>query len=404
MNPAESILNFSTSGVMADRDSKEKLSSNNSITNFTNQSSNSPFLSTVTDQFVSEASNVPKRLYCPFCLFDFGFEFLLKSHIRDTHLQEIEEFSQADLGSFKADSCTYCCATFYVDELLPKHVIRKHEGCILSLISTFDFYENVCCNFCPYRTSSRQVKLLFIHLENKHLNMFSKILFAYGLAASRMIPNLCRNSSDTSFFISDVKTKVRGNTKNETSDEKQKASVKPKPIFKKGSLCENLPTVRNAIEKELLTQTTKKLRFNLPDASFSSIESDKENFRIQNIDEKVSNLKIKKVTKKSVKIKPNMMPDTRSILGDITGFVNKSNLGDVTAQAFQVAKTLPFKCGVCSEKFCSNLVLRYHVKKKHGKIHCYPRYRCGLCKAKFFRNNFLILHNKLHHTHVQLLK
>lgn len=66
------------------------------------------------------------RLHCAFCLLDFAFDFLLRYHIRENHLDEISKYTLVNSLTF--DTCLYCNEKFYVKNLLSKHVIiRKYS-------------------------------------------------------------------------------------------------------------------------------------------------------------------------------------------------------------------------------------------------------------------------------------
>lgn len=342
---------------------------------------NSSILSMVTNQFVSEASNIPRRLYCPFCLFDFGFDFLLKTHIRELHHQEIRNFSEAKLDSFALDRCCYCHAKFYVRGLLSKHIVRKHQQCILGIVSVMKPERIVECKFCLYQASMKQLKLLFIHLENKHLNDVVKLLSAYNMNINNAA---CEAEKD-------VDVVLQREIQNLNIEKPVEPTDNPKPILKRGSLYNN-PEIINALDQDYVSRTRRKLRFDLPDLSVSSESSDKENVSMRQV-KNIFQLRPKKSNKLITPNKVNPEPQ-RTVLQDITVLACEDQTdSDPRFQSFEV---LPFKCGVCRQVFKNNALLLSHVKQSHGKLNLQPRYRCGWCKAKFFKNSYLVKHHKLH--------
>ncbi len=343
-------------------------------------------LSVLANQFVSEASNIPKRLYCPFCLFDFGFDYLLKSHIHDSHVLEIKRFSETKLDSFTSDPCCFCHAKFYTRGLLPKHIIRKHQECILALVSVVTNDQNACCKFCAYKISFKKLKLLFIHLENKHLNEFVKILAVYNLKINA--PTQEHDTSVDGVLNEEIQrlSIASGSKKIETMDAL-------KPILKRGSLYDELAA--GTSNENWAPSTRRKLRFDLPDLSVSSNGSDKENVATSPVTRRIFGLKVKKKPKPRL-ITPNKIKPVqeRPVLQDITASALENfSPSDDGVDNLEVT---PFRCGVCWEGFECNGILVKHVKKIHGRINLHPRYRCGLCKAKFFRNSYLVRHAKLH--------
>lgn len=372
-------FNNTPSPIFANFRKNEEENKELEVSDSTNKGDSS-ILSMVTNQFVSEASNIPRRLYCPFCLFDFGFDFLLKTHIREVHTREIKNFSQAKLDSFTLDNCLYCKTKFYVRGLLPKHIIRKHQQCILGMVSLLKPECIVQCKFCPYQSSMKQLKLLFIHLENKHLNDVATLLSAF---------NLSINNGNTAECI-DI---LREEMENFSLDKPEETNENPKPILKRGSLYNN-PNVINVLDQGSGSRTRRKLRFDLPDLSLMSESSDKENVSMRQV-KRIFEFGTKK-SKPSKLITPNKVkPEPqRTILQDITYISSEESIAN--EPLFQSFEVLPFKCGICRQVFRNNTQLLCHVKQSHNKLHLQPRYRCGWCKARFFKNSYLVKHHELH--------
>lgn len=341
----------------------------------------SSILSVLTNQFVSEASNIPKRLYCPFCLFDFGFDFLLKAHIRDLHVLEIRNFSETRLDTFTFDPCSFCHAKFYSRGVLPRHILRRHQESILPLISSVNA-ALVSCKFCSYKASLRQLKLLYIHVENKHLQEFVKVLNSYNLSLTAAAQEPDRSVEDGVLNEEIRKLSLGGAA--ETMETL-------KPILKRATTndYESLQTA----DQSWAPRTRRKLRFDLPDLS-SSMSSDKENASAEK-PKRLFGLKVARPKPKTL-ITPNkVQPEPeRNVLGDITASALESFLP--SDDGVGCLDAMPFRCGICAQPFDCNLTLRMHVKRAHGRVTLQPRYRCGLCKAKFYRNSYLLKHHRAH--------
>ncbi|XP_075229580.1 uncharacterized protein LOC142329130 [Lycorma delicatula] len=403
-------------------------------------------ISFLTNQFISEAFNIPVTLYCPFCPDEFKLEFLLKDHIKVTHPNELKNIIRRDLDSengefIEFNSCPFCHATFYNKDLLPKHVVRKHQECVMSMFTDVNPDRYVHCPFCNHKVLVRHSKLLINHIEKKHSTEFQ-------LAISSRCSNILLNSDELSFFdyrarkgaseCSSLSKKMQGLT---TSS----GDIKSKPIksiLKKTTSYNeglNLNDSNNYGDKELSTfslnnssfierrTVRRRLRFELPPPDSPEDDNNKENSifntikrrnftsskdktksRWRNLFRKNKNNDKKKdnKNKKSNAKITTKSPDKFRMSPKLTGNYNKKEVQTTPVyscigfkgEGMSQLTIKQFKCGLCFEGFNKNALLLEHLRRSHRGLKLVPQYRCGECDAKFFRNSFLVRHCWFHHT------
>lgn len=346
----------------------------------------SPNSNNLLDEFLCETSNV-QRLCCPFCIFDFGFEYILKEHIKGCHPNELKHVLKANKGEVGFYQCPFCEAKFLYKELLPKHVMRKHELCVVNMFSGFSPEKYVYCRFCPHKIMRKHYKLLMIHIEKKHSQLFEKyVVDKYA--------NFTKDFEDLSSIELDEETvgaspglslqMTKLNTNGNSHDSPQfKSILKPRTAY---PIEANEKVDRFMLQNDVSVlyanldimpaekrKTRRKLRFDLPG---SPEDEGKENIDITPSKKKKLNSAMGSGWLKLLKSKKHETNE------DITGTKLLSR----------------FKCGVCSEGFSKNSKLTEHIKKSHKGISLQAQYCCGDCDAKFYKNSFLRRHSKFHHS------
>ncbi|XP_067002191.2 uncharacterized protein [Anabrus simplex] len=126
-------------------------------------------ISIIANEFVSEAVNFPLKIYCPFCIYYFSSEYLLKDHIKNIHEHELHKISNQPLNEkFTFNPCPYCHAKFYLKALVSKHVMRYHQNDVINIFQCSGPDTYTTCIFCSHKVLKKHEKLLLIHIEKKH--------------------------------------------------------------------------------------------------------------------------------------------------------------------------------------------------------------------------------------------
>lgn len=380
---------------------------------------NNTDISFIANHFVSEACNIPLRLYCPFCPTDFGFEFLLKEHIQNIHPQELQIIVRSKDGGIKFYSCMFCHAKFYIKELLPKHVVNKHQQSVAGMFTRKCNDNYAQCYFCPHKVLGKHIKRLTIHIEKKHYTNFEKLIFQHHC-------DVVMSPADLQSFdlgkkeLSLTSVVRRGLLKLSTNDNALK-SLNIKPILKRTSKyssekkCLNFTEIAsndntlNGSFQAIKTRNSarRKLRFDLPE---SPEDMNKENHNFLNQNSLKPFMKKKKskwlsLFKKAKNVPVQITEKPQSPKRKYENFLRKdvyttpvfSTIGFKNEGIGQLA-VLQFKCGLCLEGFDNNALLLEHLRRRHKGIKLQAQYRCGECHAKFYRNSFLVRHCWYHHT------
>lgn len=339
-------------------------------------------INSLTNRFMLEICSVPRKLYCPFCLFDFTFDFLLRNHIQNEHLNEIKNFSQINLELFTFDQCLYCHAKFYTKNILPKHVVRKHSEQIIHYVSELKLDDFIYCKFCTYKISQNQSKLLFIHLENKHLQLLERFLIDISCEFNKLKQHDVKDPS----LDSCIKKLTLSSNDSKFTNVLRERETPIKSILKRSESASNF-------------RVRRRLQFDLHNMSPTlSVASDKENCEPFKRNERFTKSfgfsrnnifrQSKLLGRTCNKVKPDNFQQplmNSSIPINESMNINVENNSDILQK-------LPFRCGLCTERFTNNNMLVYHVKQTHHGFRLKARYRCGECKAKFYRNNYLVQH------------
>lgn len=371
---------ISTIATVMEQDEKVNFPPPPVIDEITEMSLNSNEASMMVNDFMTDTT-LPTRICCPFCILDFGFEFILKDHIKKTHSRELKVVLKRKPGNINFHQCPFCQAKFYIKELLPKHVIRKHEICVVNMFSGFSPEKYVYCRFCPHKSLRKHYKLLMIHIEQKHFKVFEKFIVSkYSNITKSLedIINLETGKQGNKYSSPGLTKKMIKLTTKDDLSPSIKSILKPstaypidtsEKIFRspEPTLYENL--------NEIKRKACRTLRFDLPD---SPEFEDKEN----------KNTKKQKTSKCSkwtiLKSKGIQTLDT---VGTESDHLKETKL----------SPRCQYMCALCSEAFDMNVKLLEHLRRKHKGLKLQAQYKCGECKAKFYRNSFLVRHCWLHH-------
>ncbi|RZF36110.1 hypothetical protein LSTR_LSTR013153 [Laodelphax striatellus] len=412
-------------------------------------STNSANISFVTNQFVSEACNASLQLYCPFCLDEFKLEFLLKEHIKATHPHELKNVVRLKSGEVEFNACPFCHAKYYTRDLLPKHIVRKHQESALAMFPETNPDKFAYCPFCSHKVLLRHSKMLILHIEKKHLTEFQhavKTKCASVMMNSNDLKTLDydrRNEGGCSTLSKKMKA-LTTNVSPDTVESARKSILKKTTSYPEG-LNENeesktmnnnqLSTFSlNNSSTMLRRSARRRLRFELPESSSSGSSFNKENSSMFNtskrenfspkkekklrwknlfrFDGKKKNKKEAKESKKKPEKSKDLKAKKQSKFVTYSSESSSPKKGNKKVQTTPVYSTISwnapgaaietatsqFKCGLCYETFNKNAQLLEHIRKSHKGLKLVPQYLCGHCDAKFYRNTFLVRHCWYHHT------
>ncbi|XP_024082230.1 uncharacterized protein LOC106665861 [Cimex lectularius] len=342
--------------------------------------------SLLVNKFLCE-SNLPVRICCPFCIFDFGFEVLLKDHIKQTHEKELKLVLQSAPGVIDFHQCPFCQSKFYHRHLLPKHIIRNHEMCVVNMFSGFSPEKYVYCRFCPHKIMRKHFKLLIIHIEKKHYPLFEKYVITKYSNITKSMEDLFEQKKPSSamrYESPGLSVDLLKLSTNDDEEGKKFNGVRPILKAKTAYPLDQSECVADQNETQVYANLNvppknlrRKLRFNLPDSPETNeiIPGKKKKRDDQNKKSKWAFSSKSKKLKRSVKAEKN-----------------KENLEDPESVSDLATQLCRFKCGLCSESFHVNAKLLDHLKKKHKGFVFQARYKCGVCHAKFYKNDYLVRH------------
>lgn len=369
-------------------------------------------ISFIANQFVSEACNIPVILYCPFCPFTCHFEFIFKDHIKNTHQTDIMNIAKSDSYYFEFHACPFCHAKFYVKDLLPKHVLAKHEDSVIFKGLGHNNYTQ--CRFCSIKLLPKHLKRLIMHVEKRHMTELENFL-------KHQNTNVTLSSKDMKFFCDNIEEltsfgmKKIHKSSNERGNGKSIKRVKSilKPVKTTVTLTPKndhlMETPNNGSYEAIRIQNSarRKLRFDIPE----SMDEDKENQTEETLNSKPRKNKVrwfslfKKEKKPSYQsaspiFKPLSTPP-KNACEKTTSFFTKFHLEN---DGVSPLASNHFKCGLCHEDFENNAQLLNHLQVMHKGFNLTAQYRCGACNAKFYRNSYLVRHCWYHHTPLCLKK
>jgi hypothetical protein len=357
------------------------------------------------NQFVSETCNAPERIFCPFCPLDYGFEFLLKDHVKAQHPQELKNVLRAN-SEVDFHPCPFCHAKFYLRELLPKHLVRKHERSLISMFGGAGQEDFFLCRFCPHKVLKKHHKLLMVHIEKKHYAELENYVFGKYSTVAMSCEDLAGLDDEVKVTDQIITPGLSEEMTGLATDDQVLYARKPiliKPILKTSSAYKSEPEVdlegslpdlyqpSGSVEYEEITEGNprRRLRFDLPDSPQEQTPK--------------FNMKLKYAFAKKKKSRWNFLSRSKGAENDMVplkGSPRKTpppkgsirsplkNTGNLPRQ---------FKCGLCSEAFENNAHLLEHLRRSHKGLKLQARYRCGECEAKFYRNSFLVRHCWFHH-------
>lgn len=404
----------------------------------------------VADLIVSEACDT-LRLFCPFCLLDFKFDFLLKSHIESCHSDLLKTITCSNKNSALLHSCPYCNAKFYLQDLLPNHVARKHHEAVIHLCDKADTPKHIQCRFCSHRVLREHYRVFLIHIEKKHFRQFDEIIRSKCLMTSISNENFSNlNFSGTNQMaspqLSEQFSKLMANINAEGSPGRienplSKLAFKPNHDSPLKSILKNSPAKLPLNEISAYdnfggsnsnVSVRRKLRFEIPDkekrndssgsdSSLESVVQKSKKFKVSDENSPSQNCKSKKwfnfFKRKPMKTKKLSRKRSNSFTNIATSTpVNDENDARPLFLSPNMSNQTPilssfkwknnkikflstrFKCGLCMEGFNSNAHLVEHLRKQHHGLKFQPQYRCGECEAKFYRNSYLIRHSQIHHS------
>lgn len=339
------------------------------------------------DTIVSDASHIPRSLFCPFCANEYMFDFTLKDHLKRFHPEELEErmtlVNNAEIDESEPNThlCPFCGAILYLIGLLPKHIANFHGSRHLQ----------------TWRHMSGNLLLMVEEKENESSILYascspglSDIFDKLGTDEKRTITDrnndnqqiksiLKKTPSKSSRIISSPSGVAIRRSRSELV--KRSASVRRELRF-------DLPPLQKTPEQSLIEKYSKCLDFR------KLFQIKKKNKRVRSPKKKVIDSPAHSqeiITSTPINFLDDDC-DTKSIW-DRQG----SRQPNIRPLLFGSER---FQCARCKERYASNGDLRLHLKDSHSGVKnvLRPHYQCGQCGIKFFRNSCLLRHCRFQHT------
>ncbi|XP_047116235.1 uncharacterized protein LOC124796186 [Schistocerca piceifrons] len=398
------------------------------------------------NQLIVHSSNLPRRLFCPFCTQHYGFEFLLKEHIKKFHTLEIETFV-INSKNLQFHPCPICQAKFYLTDLLMKHVMYRHQECVLNILREASPNQYVNCRFCPFRVWKKQEKELLIHVENKHLKSFETV-FIEKYSDTLDPENDCDESTAKEiFYYPKARSPPTTLLMDSAFEHQQAKNGVQKSILKNRLTCEEGDHLKKGTDVQYFTARSeavkrrlhyeidsddkresndtcaiksisvghpqkrsrwkalfKKMRRprSIPKRCFvtstpyANSARNQRNFFVDG--ESEAHCVCSSATSPAKRVKFSLMETDKNLNEEHGILLNTSKKLQPSNEIEPILKQ--FKCALCLQAFISNNELLNHTRHKHsGPFNLLrPRYRCGECEAKFYKNSYLLRHCKFHHT------
>lgn len=350
-----------------------------------------------TETILKCALKIPRSLFCPYCADEYMFDFSLKDHLLKHHIDELklEEVQKA-----VAHTCPFCTAVFYIQTLIPKHVISSHGKEHLPDLEKNHpaFFEKAAVNADP--------SVMYAACSPGLSDIFDKMATNRSLQGSPTPYKLAANGSPLN------------------SEKRPKSILKKTPSKDSPYKTINSPGVLSVQRnrKEIVKRTLsarRELRFDLPPLESSPSGGNEiirsSNERMEIISQKQKCFSIKKIFKPKTKDgkenksvpAPNIVTSTPINFLDDSGStpptkMSKRKLKKKFTQNFRplLFASERFQCAYCKAKYNCNGDLLFHLNDRHKGLQFIfrPKYQCGQCGDYFYMNNHLVRHCHFQHT------
>lgn len=346
-------------------------------------------LSIAADAVVSNALQLTRNLFCPYCADAYMFEFTLKDHLKKAHSKVLEkQFNTNDVDILSLSqqcihNCPYCGAAFTQLGLVPKHISTYHGNELLKM------WQQQTGNFEMVQAANEnEPSILYAACSPGLSDIFDKM--DTDDETDRRNTNEKSDADGSTPTLKSILKKTPNKTNRiiyspaTAAIRRSKSDAIKRSISVRRELRFDPNTKRSPvaiINSSPPLKTSKLFRFRNPFRGGSERNR-------QHINGKVTN---QLITSTPI----NFLDDIEPL------DANKKNWKATIRNnrpLFYGAER--FQCAHCMKSWENNADLLMHLREHHTGLKRWlkPKYRCSLCGATFYSNNYLIRHCHLQHT------
>lgn len=348
-------------------------------------------LSIAAGNIVSNALQLTRNLFCPYCADAYMFEFTLKDHLKKTHKDIIERNMDANninilsLSQQCLHDCPFCGASFTHFGLIPKHIGTYHGNELLKIWQENNFEK-------LQEAKENEPSILYAACSPGMTDIFD------------LMDTDCEQKDGTDQLVTSLTPKLKSILK--------KTPTKTNRIIYSPSTAAIRRSKSEAVKRSISVR--RELRFD-PNTKRSPITNlanspkctkSSRVFKFRNLFNSNRNTKLQKGnnSNKLITSTPiNFLDDDDPMDSDANKKNWKATIRKNRPLFFGCER---YQCAHCKKTWEHNADLLNHLRENHKGLKHWlrPQYECSLCGATFFSNNFLIRHCHMQHTPAKLAK
>lgn len=346
-------------------------------------------LSIAAGSVVSNALQLTRNLFCPYCADAYMFEFTLKDHLKKAHKQILEkQFNINDINILSLSqqcmhNCPYCGAAFTQLGLVPKHISTYHGHELLNM------WQQQTGNFEMVQAAN----------ENEPSILYAACSPGLSEFFDKMDTDDTERLDDNEKLDTDVSTPTLKSILKKTPNKSNRIIYSPASAAirrSKSDAVKRSISVRRELRFDPNTKRSPVAIMNSPPQPKAS-----NLFRFRNPFRRCSErnrqpLQGKVSTNQLITSTPiNFLDDEEHLDANKKNW--KATIRNNRPLFYSAER---FQCAHCMQSWENNADLLLHLSEHHSGLKRWlrPKYRCSVCGATFYSNNYLIRHCHLQHT------
>lgn len=356
-------------------------------------------LSFVADNIATSAVQAVRQLFCPLCGERSLFEHTLKAHLKATHSDQLQRYTNSMASDGNVDnrhSCTFCGAMFLRAELLPIHIADHHS--------------EVCAN--AWLQQKQQPQSDRDPTKTPH----PTVLYARCSPGLSSLFDQISTNDDIDGVTSPLKSILK---KSNTKSAAHRIICSPSSA--------GIRRAKNTTLVRRSSSARRELRFDfddenqpLADCAMPPVKISRDKLQTKKrrrhgclmrglMFGRCMSSRKKQSPRQIVTSTPNNFLDEcdapeDSMFGANVKETNWRGIGRSSQRRKPLFSLLErFQCAHCNCAWENNADLLTHLNDKHKHVRRWFQadYRCGTCAATFYSNRFLVRHCHAHHTPVK---
>lgn len=371
---------------------------------------------------VSNALQLTRNLFCPFCAEAYMFEFTLKEHLKKAHHHQLTKQHQLTTQRNADDdpanesfmsrhqhilhNCPFCGAAFVQFALIPRHILTYHGADI------YNIWKRQNGNMAKMEAAKENEPPIVFATSSSGMtdffDEFSTTTVATGCTSSEAIMK-------TDEAAGPFKTNADHLAVPHNTEPAPKSILKKTPNKTNRIICSPSSAAIRRSKSDVVKRSVscrRELRFD---------PSTKKSPTLSSVTTKISPKQKKKNWKLLRFVSMFYRSKGKSTLNASNNIVTSTPInlldGDDNDLAMNRRRTWKatirhnrplffdserFQCAFCKQTWESNDDLLAHLSVHHRGVKQWlrPQYRCSLCGATFYHNAYLIKHSQLQHTGV----